>query len=111
MRGEGRRARTITANVEGGDRSLLYITTRDASGWWLPLVKGEIAILYARCRPQGVDAGLAYEHTFVVEGLTDDTPPTLVEASGDLGRVLRGYGQNPDEVLAKLVELYIDLLG
>lgn len=111
VRREGRRTTTIQANVRD-ECTGLSITTKDGTGWWSALVLGAGATIFAVRPMPANDNGLALEFPFVVDATTNtDQPMTMVESARDLGDVVRQYGEDPDELLAHLVELSVDLLG
>lgn len=112
VRREGRRTTTIQANVSDECVGLLSITTRNGEGWWAPIVGGKVVTVFAKRQMPANDFGLAQDFPYVVDGGRDaDKPPTLVESPHDLGKVVRGYGQDPDELVGYFADIAADVLG
>jgi len=112
VRREGRRTTTRQANISDECGSLLRITTKTEEGWWSPIVGGEVVTIFAIRQMPANDFGLAQDFPYVVDGGRDcDRPPTLVESPRDLGRVVRSYGQDTDELLGYFADLATDVLG
>jgi len=112
VRREGGHTTTIKANVSDQCAGLLSIVTRDAEGWWAPIVGGETVAIFAMRQMPANDFGLAQDFPYVVDGGRDcDKPPTLVESVRELGKVVRSYGQDPDELFAYLADFAAGALG
>lgn len=88
----------------------LSVATSAESGWWRLLVETEVAALYAWHFIR--DETLAFEYPFVVHhGSVDEGDSlTLFASATDLGRELRRSGRSPDQFIARLTELTVDLL-
>ncbi len=111
-RREGGHTTTIKANVSDQCAGLLSIVTKDAEGWWAPIVGGETVAIFAMCQMTANDFDLAQDFPFVVDGGRDcDKPPTLVESARDLAKVAQTYGQDLDELLAHLADFAAGVLA
>ena len=88
----------------------LSVATSAESGWWRLLVETEVAALYAWHFI--LDEMLPFEYPFVVHhGSVDEGDSlTLFASATDLGRELRRSGRSPDQFIARLTELTVDLL-
>jgi hypothetical protein len=64
------------------------------------------------CSQEFTSAHIAQDFPYVVDGGKDaDKPPTLVESPRDLGKVVRGYGQDPDELVGYFADIAANVLG
>jgi hypothetical protein len=110
-RREGRWTSVIKANIRDECVGLLSMTTKTAEGWWGPIVGDENVTIFAMRQMPANNNDLAIDYPFVVDPGRNSAGqmPTLVESARDLGKVVRSYGEELDDLLGYLVEFASDL--
>jgi hypothetical protein len=114
VRPEGQRAKTIKVNIRDECVGLLSMTAKNGEeGWWGPIVGGAGVTIFAMRQMPANNNDLALDYPFVVDPGRNsaEQPPTLVESARDLGKVVRGYGEELDDLLGYLVEFASDVQG
>jgi hypothetical protein len=112
VRWKGRRTATINVNVRDECRGLLsMIPKRGEEGWWGPIVGGDGVSIFGMRQMPATNNDLAIDYPFVVDPgrHSPHQVPTLVESARDLGKVVRSYGEDLDDLLGYLVEFASDV--
>ena len=114
VRREGRRTTTIKVNIRDECTGLLSMITKSGEeGWWGPIVGSDGISIFAMRQMPANNNDLAIDYPFVVEPGRNwgKQVPTLVESAHDLGKVVRSYGEDLDDLLGYLVEFATDVQG